>query len=230
MRMHELVDQARGVPLVEKRTPMLDTEAVRAFVFLALGSGFVVFVGSGLIMLALGWTVKVAVGLTGAVVLATWGVFVVRVWQAWFQTETVRQPGQPEPYQVRDGVAVEVSVPEENRMQFLDLPGGAVELQQLASGVLNGRTFAEAEWTGAGALYSKSEFRELRGQLLERGLLCWRNDRAPSQGVELTRVGQAVFSRIAEQTRTHAHARGGGQFPMLTREEKGRGGDYARLT
>lgn len=230
--MHELVDGVRrggGLPvLVEKKTPVFDAELVRGFFVLALGSGFVVFVGSGLMVWALTWSVKVALGLAGCVILATWSAFLWRVWGSWFATETVRPPDLPAFAQpIRQGIAVEVSRPDAKQMQFLDLPGNAEQLCSLASGVLAGRTLAEDEWTGAGRPYSKSEFRELRGELLERGLLCWRNERAPSQGVELTRVGAAVFRGIVEQTRTHAHARGGGQFAAVLEAGQGRvtGGD-----
>lgn len=231
MRMNELVDAPRrgSVPVgvrAEKTTPVFDGEVVRGFVLLALGSGFAVFVGSGLLAWSFGWTVKVALGLTGAVILATWGLFLGRVWQSWFAVEVVNPPQLPQLQPVRETVAVEVSRPDEGRMQFLDFPGGVDELCQLASGVLAGRTFSEVEWTGAGRPYSRAEFRELRGQLLERGLLTWRNERAPSQGVELTAVGRAVFRGIVDDTRTHAHARGGSRFPTVLQSGKGRGTDY----
>ena len=220
--MRQLVDQhAVDPPIVERRTPMLD---VGGFLTLAVGSGFVSFVGVGLFSWAVGLTARVALGVAGVVVLVVLCVFMVRVWQAWFQTETVRQPGQPQIHQVRDRVEVEVSKPDEKAMQFLDLPGTGDQLGQLARGVLAGRSFSEAEWSGGGRPYARSEFRELRGELLARGLLEWRNDNAPAQGVQLTAPGRAVFRRIAQNgARTHAHARGGGPVTALLHAGKGRG-------
>lgn len=219
MRMHELVDASRELPIVERRTPMLD---VGGFLTLALGSGVVSFLGVGLFAWAVGLTVRVALGVAGVVILAVLVVFIFRVWQAWFQTETVR-PARPDVRQVRDRVEVEVSRPDENRMQFLDFPGNADQLGALASGVLAGRSFSEGEWTGAGGLYSRSEFRDLRGQLLARGLLEWRNDNAPAQGVILTTPGRAVFRRLAE-ARTHAHVNRGRRFGTVLGAGQGGGG------
>jgi len=223
MQMHELVDQ----PIVERRTPMLD---VGGFLTLALGSGVVSFVGVGLFAWAVGLTARVALGVAGVVVLAVLAVFIVRVWQAWFQTETVRTATRPEPAQRRDRVEVEVSKPEERAMMFLDLPGSADQLAQLASGVLAGKPFSEGTWSGGGRPYTRAEFRQLRGDLLERGLLTWRNDSAPAQGVELTAPGRAVFRKIAQDSaRARAHVRGGGPVTALLRQGRGSGGDYVRM-
>ena len=148
-----------------------------------------------------------------------------RVWEGWFQSETVMAAVPPQMPQNRDRVEVEVSTPGEKRMAFLDLPGNGQQLGQLARGALAGRSFSEGEWTGSGGPYSRADFRQLRGDLLARGLLEWRNDSAPSQGVELTAPGRAVFRRLAEDNaRTHAHARGGGPVTALLRQQQGRGG------
>ena len=187
---------------------------------LALGSGLVLFVGVGLAAWTFGWTVKVALGAAGIAVVAVWAFLVVQVRSFVVASEVVRQPVPVVPaLPERAGVSVEVVQPDQGRMQFLDLPGGPDELAELARGVLSGRTLSESEWSGGGRPYSKSEFRELRSQLIERGLASWRNERAPSQGVRLTRVGQHVFRKLAENARTHAHARGEGGFTLPSGEE-----------
>jgi len=220
MRMHELVDQ----PVIERNTPM---STIGEFLQLALGSGFVSLVAVGLLAWAVGVTVRVALGVAGGVILVVLAVFMRRVWQGWFQVETVRPATRPEPAQRRDRVEVEVSEPGEKRMSFLDLPGSAEQLAQLASGVLAGKPFSEGTWSGGARPYTRAEFRQLRGDLLERGLLTWRNDSAPAQGVELTAPGRAVFRKIAQDsTRTRTHARGGGPVTGLLRSQKGGGNGH----
>ena len=221
MRNYELEQALGNVPTVQRQTPMVD---IGQFLQLALGSGFVTLVAVGLLAIAVGLTVKFALGFAGLVILAVLAVFMRRVWEGWFQSETVRAAVPSQMPQNRDRVEVEVSKPDSKQMTFLDLPGDRQQLGQLASGVLAGRSFSEGEWSGGGRPYSRSEFRELRGELLERGLLTWRNHDAPAQGVQLTAPGRAVFRRLAGDARPHAHARGGGPVTALLRQQQGRGG------
>jgi hypothetical protein len=69
-------------------------------------------------------------------------------------------------------------------------------LVELARGVLAGRTLGEREWAGSGRLFTVSEFRQLRGELLERGLIAWRSAGNPGQGVDLTEQGREVFAGL----------------------------------
>jgi hypothetical protein len=215
------VQGEKGQVLVQRDVPTTaGLVPVGVVVLLALGSGLVLFVGLGLLAWAFGWSVRVALAGAGGVIVLVWLFLVVQVRSFLVARETVRQVATvPAALPERAGVSVEVVQPEQGRFRYLDLPGSADELAELARGVLSGRTLSEAEWTGAGRPYSRAEFRELRSQLIERGLASWRNERAPSQGVELTRVGEHVFRRLAEGTRTHAHARDGGSFVALPREE-----------
>lgn len=85
------------------------------------------------------------------------------------------------------------------RIQFIEFGVDAKRARFFAEGLLHGRSFSESEWTGNGRPFSRKEFRELRSELLERGLLEWRNPRAPAQGVELTAPGRHVMAKLAEQ-------------------------------
>lgn len=84
-------------------------------------------------------------------------------------------------------------------MQLVDFGVEEERARALAKGVLAGRALSEAEWTGNGRPFSRRELRGIRSELLERGLLEWRNVRAPAQGVQLTAAGRAVFERLAGQ-------------------------------
>jgi len=203
----------KGQYTIDKATPV-GLWPVWAVLALSFGSGIAVFVGVGLLAWALQLSVKVALGCAGAVVLVVWVVWLGRVEGLFFARETVRPSALPVYHQDAPVVQVEVSEPEQGRWRFLDLPGGPEELEQLARGLMLGRSLAEAEWVGAGRPYTRSQFRELRGQLLERGLLVWRNPSAPSQGVELNAAGRAVFGRIAENARGPTRVRGGGRFAL----------------
>jgi hypothetical protein len=83
------------------------------------------------------------------------------------------------------------------QIQRIDFDVDPDRIIALAKGLLAGRPFSEAEWTGRGRLFSKSEFRALRTQLLDRNLLAWRNSAAPAQGVELTHEGRTLFEQLA---------------------------------
>ena len=84
-------------------------------------------------------------------------------------------------------------------IEFIDLPH-ADRLPVLAAGLLAGRSFNQAAWTGAGGLFSRAEFDQLRDVLIERGLAAWKNPNARAQGVELTAAGRAVMRRLAERS------------------------------
>ena len=85
------------------------------------------------------------------------------------------------------------------RIQVIDLGIEPEKATALAKGLMVGlQSFSEGSWTGSGGMFSKREFRELRGELLERGLLEWRNAAAPAQGVVLTAPGRAVFRQLAQ--------------------------------
>jgi len=174
---------------------------------------------------ALAWAVLAAVLVTLAVRLARWPWWaaplalavtwaVVFPWQVtvciqerrellWKQEEIEHRDldgdghvGRPEP------VTLQVEVVRQSeygqQLTIVDFGVSPEKAVVLARGILAGRPFSEAEWTGRGKPFSRREFRALRSELLERGLLEWRNPRAPSQGVELTSVGRAVFARLAE--------------------------------
>lgn len=95
------------------------------------------------------------------------------------------------------GPPMQVEVKEGRRVRFVDFGVEEERVAQLARGVLAGRPLSEGEWSGRGAPFSLREFRRLRGELIERGLAAWVNERAHSQGVVLTAAGRAVFRRIA---------------------------------
>jgi len=179
--------------------------AVLAVAVLALGSGAAVFVGIGAIVLAARWPFGVALIAAGATVIAVWGALIGRAWRLLVAREIVHgEPAvAPAP---RELVTVEVTEPDRGRMSWLDVPCTAEQLEQLARGLVLGRSFAEAEWCGGGRIFSVREFRALRSDLLERGLIEWRDARYPSQGITLSHAGKALMARIAEQG-AHTHTR-----------------------
>jgi len=103
--------------------------------------------------------------------------------------------GKPEPFTVE----LVTKHAGGQRMQFIEFGVEEERARMLAKGLVAGRPFSESEWTGGGRPFSRREFRELRTELLERGLLEWRNPRAPAQGVELTAPGRHVMQRLAQE-------------------------------
>lgn len=84
----------------------------------------------------------------------------------------------------------------ERRTQFIDLPF-ADRLPDFSRAVLSGTSISESAWTGSNALFSKREFFTLRDELLKSGVIRWRNEGAPAQGLELTPSGKAVVRYLA---------------------------------
>ena len=103
---------------------------------------------------------------------------------------------QPLPAPQPQTVRVEVIQDQGQRGDFIDLPYPD-RIPQLAAGLLQGRTFNQTAWTGHGAIFSRSEFDQVRDTLIQRGLAAWKNDNAKAQGVELTAAGRAVMRRLA---------------------------------
>ena len=84
----------------------------------------------------------------------------------------------------------------ENKIMFIDLSAEMTQLVALAEGVLNGDTFAESHWCGSGKVFTKSQFHQLRSEMLERGLIVWKRPDSPAQGLLLTAVGAHVLRRF----------------------------------
>jgi len=81
------------------------------------------------------------------------------------------------------------------------------QLHELFKGALRGDSLSESKWTGAGKLFSKPKFCDVRDALLDADLLRWQNKDAHAQGLSVTRSGKAVLARwVADYARTHTHA------------------------
>lgn len=106
-------------------------------------------------------------------------------------------PALPEPEPQRIRVVLEQQGGRE--VDFIDLPARPEQLQALASGITQGRTFALTAWAGT---FTRPEFEGLRDELIKRGLARWANERSHNQGIVLTPAGRAVMRRLAEQPPT----------------------------
>lgn len=102
----------------------------------------------------------------------------------------------PAPAQVQT-VRVELSENRGARLNLIDLPASAEQLAALARGLLDGLPFSEAQWSGGGGLFTRSEFAALRGELIRRGLARWNSPGTPARGAALTPAGRAVMRQFA---------------------------------
>ena len=104
-------------------------------------------------------------------------------------------------------VTLEITNPDNNNLQYLQLPEHLYEkLPMIAHLLTAGKPFSEGAMTGSGRPLSRSEFHQLRDVMFDRGLARWRDERYPTQGVELTGMGKSVMRKAAERT-THARIR-----------------------
>ena len=84
-------------------------------------------------------------------------------------------------------------------LQYFDLPASPEQLTTLARAVLSGATLNELSFS---SIFTRSEWRQLRDELIRRNLAEWRSFGAPSQGAQLTRTGLAVFRYLADTSPT----------------------------
>ncbi|HEC61415.1 hypothetical protein LCGC14_0761740 [marine sediment metagenome] len=97
---------------------------------------------------------------------------------------------------------VRLEIGRENSTSIVNLPVSRTDLKTLAMGLDSGLSFSESSWTGRGALFSRSEFRQLRDVMIKRKLLQWVNPYARAQGLELTRTGRAVMRYLSDHSPT----------------------------
>jgi hypothetical protein len=97
-------------------------------------------------------------------------------------------------------VRVELKSENGQQAQFAELPTTKDKMSDFARGVLAGTPISEARWSGAGALFSKSEFRGVRDIFIARGWARWVNSDFHEQGIELAPSGRAVLRQFASET------------------------------
>lgn len=107
-------------------------------------------------------------------------------------------PGQVAPVTGQETPTVKVQIKHEpNRTQFIELPCSEDQLVELAKGVLQrGVPLSEGVWCGRMKPFSKAQFHHLRDEMLKRGLVAWRNEGAPAQGVEVLEPGIRTFQSV----------------------------------
>lgn len=93
--------------------------------------------------------------------------------------------------------------PERNRatMSRLTIPAGIGQdmLTTMAWETLRGTPFTERQWHGRGI--EVTDFRALRHELLKAGMLSWKREGSPTQGVSLTDGGRDFFRQVAQEGR-----------------------------
>lgn len=105
---------------------------------------------------------------------------------------TIGDPGEPP-----EPIRIEVSQNDGAHVDFVELPASQEQIVSLAVGLLNGATLSEAAWSGAGNIFTRAEFSQLRNELIKRGLAAWNNPRTPARGATLTPGGQAAMRYFA---------------------------------
>lgn len=112
------------------------------------------------------------------------------------------EPAQAEQEPQAPAVRVEISENDGKQVSRVDLPATQAQIKALAIGLMSGSSFSESAWTGHQAPFSKAEFIRLRDEMLKRRLIQWRNERAPAQGLELSKSGKAVMRYFASEVQS----------------------------
>ena len=91
-------------------------------------------------------------------------------------------------------IGVELSTNEGQSMQFIDLPAEPDQLITLGTGIVEGLSFTETQWTGAGAPFSRGQFVRLRSEMIRHELAI--------KGVRVTGKGMALCRHFASLSLT----------------------------
>lgn len=146
----------------------------------------------GVLVLAGAFQLAVLAVLAGGVMLFCW-LRLLGNWLAVYSPIRVveHQPaGERAPF-------VTIEIKQDNRrLQFIELPASEEQLVRLAEGLLRGTPLSESAWCGAGRVFTKSEFHQLRDEMLKRQLVAWKNEQFPAQGLVLTVAGRHVFQHL----------------------------------
>lgn len=166
---------------------------------IALATGGLILVGGW----ALGLYLKdaIGIGIVSTVGVWLWQVVddrtLLRVREV-FQNEDLDGDGyvgEPPPK------SLHIEITEERKSGtwtgYFDSPIEEPVLGQFARACLAGRPTGERNWTGAGRPFSVGEYVAFRDELLQHGLVRWRNEQHRKQGFMLTARGRAVFKELA---------------------------------
>lgn len=136
------------------------------------------------------WIAAVVLAVTTAI---TW-LILLRRWldaASWGDGYTYSHTRTQEP------VRLELESEDGRHVAIIDLPASQEQLMALASGILSGASLSESTWCGSGAPFSRSEFAQLRAELIKRGLAAWSSPRTPARGIVLTKPGEAAMRYFA---------------------------------
>lgn len=81
--------------------------------------------------------------------------------------------------------------------KLFTLPCSEEDLAVIAAWTRAGVPFSEREYTGKGKPFSRDSFRELRSEMLKRGMLAPSSLKSNNQGYDWTRAGRAVLEHYA---------------------------------
>lgn len=124
---------------------------------------------------------------------------------------------EPEPIYIEpQTVKVEIidKTDGKHQMLLLDLPCSRSALYEVAKLIASGKSFSEASMTGKDKPLARGEngnYAGVRDEFIGRGLLRWKDEENPNQGLEVTKAGMAYFRHLANHSPTApingAHAR-----------------------
>jgi hypothetical protein len=152
------------------------------------GCAFGIIAFAGCLLIGEGQAGAVALFLGGLAFMAAWLILVDRFYDEIFPYRM--RKNQPRTFRL------EIAADQGRSLQIIDLPATSRQLNSLARGILNGSTLNESSWSGFGRPFTRAQFRQLRDELVRRGLAEWRSS-APSQGVQLTASGRAIMRKFA---------------------------------
>jgi hypothetical protein len=148
-------------------------------------------------------TVKAALLVALLVGLVAWGWLVYSSTELlWKREHMMAAPETPAPLPAAPATCrIEVDLRSFNghlRKAWLDVPVPAESFATFARAALNGQPVAQARWIGKGKPFTRSEFEDMRGWLMEMSLAEWLDTRNHDQGWNFTHAGRHVLGKWLE--------------------------------
>lgn len=166
-----------------------------------LTSGTAVASLAGLAAWPPGWTWLQTAGASWTIIQAITWILLLRRWASFASPTSQPAFDTPEsdPATIHEPktIRLEIITNAGRTTQYMDLPITEAQLTAIAQGLTHGIHFTEAAWTGKGKLLSRSQFRQIRDELVKRQLLVPASLKDHRQGYVLNRAGSELIRQFA---------------------------------
>jgi hypothetical protein len=104
-------------------------------------------------------------------------------------------PAAPAPVNQATVIRVDIATDNGRTHNYMDFNIPVDVIRTLADGLLNNRPFTREGWVSTGVL-KEDEFKKIKKEMIERGLMKYKNPNNTKMGVELTPAGRQALEQV----------------------------------